>query len=63
MNTSLSFISLGISGVVIFGGVFTLRFIKNEELLLDQIIGFIICIIIFIISFGWRKYQKTIERQ
>ena len=53
INTYL--IRLAVTIIVIFGGVFTLRYFRTGELLLDQIIGASVGIVLLIASLIWRK--------
>lgn len=55
MKTNNVLIQLALLMIIIFGGVFILRFLKNGEILLDQLIGVSIGLIIFIGSLIWRK--------
>lgn len=56
INTYL--IQLAITIIVIFGGVFTFRYFRMGELLLDQIIGASVGIVLLIASLIWRKINK-----
>ena len=58
MKINLYFIQLAITIIVIFGGVFTIRFFRTAELLLDQIIGFAVGVILLIASLIWRRVIK-----
>lgn len=51
----------GYSAMLIFGGVFLLRFIIRDEMLLDQLIGFCVGMIMFISSFWIQKYSKELR--
>lgn len=51
-------IQLAIAIIVIFGGIFTIRYFRTGELLLDQIIGASVGIVLLIASFVWRKSNK-----
>lgn len=55
MKTNNVLIQLALLMIIIFGGVFILRFLKNGEILLDQLIGVLIGLIILIGSLIWRK--------
>lgn len=55
MKTNNVLIQLALLMIIIFGGVFILRFLKNGEILLDQLIGVSIGLIILIGSLIWRK--------
>ena len=57
INTYL--IRLAVTIIVIFGGVFTFRYFRTGELLLDQIIGASVGIVLLIASLIWRKINKT----
>lgn len=56
INTYL--IQLAVTIIVIFGGIFTIRYFRTGELLLDQIIGASIGIILLIATLIWRKINK-----
>ena len=56
INTFL--IQLGVTIIIIFGGTFTIRFLRAGELLLDQIIGASAGIILLIATLIWRKINK-----
>ncbi|MCL1698158.1 hypothetical protein [Lysinibacillus sp. BPa_S21] len=56
INTYL--IQLAVTIIVIFGGIFTLRYLRTGEFLLDQIIGASVGIVLLIASLIWRKINK-----
>ena len=58
MKINTYFIQLAITIIVIFGGVFTIRYFRTGELLLDQIIGASVGIVLLIASLIWRKINK-----
>ncbi|WP_459500341.1 hypothetical protein [Bacillus sp. C1] len=51
----------GRMAMFIFGGVFLLRFLIHDELLLDQLIGFSVGMVMFISSFLIQKYSKELQ--
>ncbi|MGD6832919.1 hypothetical protein ACQCT5_12195 [Sutcliffiella halmapala] len=50
----LSFLIIGI-----FGGVFLFRYIKNGELLFDQLIGVTVGVLLLVIAVIWRRTNQT----
>lgn len=44
---------------IIFGGTFTIRYIKTGELLLDQMLGGILGIVLIIVTIVFGKMKKT----
>jgi len=52
-------ISFAIITTVIFGGVFTIRYFRTGELLLDQFIGAIVGVILLGATLIWRKAKKS----
>ena len=58
MKINAYLIQLAITIIVIFGGVFTIRYFRTGELLLDQIIGASVGIVLLIASLIWRKINK-----
>ena len=56
INTYL--IQLAVTIIVILGGIFTIRYFRTGELLLDQIIGASIGIVLLIATLIWRKIKK-----
>ncbi|CAI8888238.1 MULTISPECIES: hypothetical protein [Bacillus] len=52
---------MGYTAMFIFGGVFLLRFLIHDELLLDQLIGFSAGMVMFISSFLIQKYSKELQ--
>lgn len=52
---------IGYLAMLIFGGVFLLRFMIHDELLLDQLIGFNVGLAIFISSCFIQKYSKELQ--
>lgn len=59
MKTNTYFLQLAIIIIVIFGGTFTIRYFRTDELLLDQIIGVAVGVILLIASLVWRKINIT----
>lgn len=53
INTYL--IQLAVMIIVIFGGIFTIRFFRTGELLIEQIIGASVGIVLLIASLVWRQ--------
>ncbi|PFE06514.1 hypothetical protein COE15_06495 [Bacillus cereus] len=51
----------GYLAMIIFGGVFLLRFMIHDEVLLDQLIGFSAGLVMFISSFLIQKYSKELQ--
>ncbi|PEB56557.1 hypothetical protein CON65_20760 [Bacillus pseudomycoides] len=51
----------GCTAMIIFGGVFLLRWLIHDEMLLDQLIGFCIGMMMFISSFLIQKYSKELR--
>ena len=51
----------GYLAMIIFGGVFLLRFMIHDELLLDQLIGFSAGLVMFASSFLIQKYSKELQ--
>ncbi|MEI4619702.1 hypothetical protein [Bacillus cereus] len=51
----------GYLAMIIFGGVFLLRFMIHDEFLLDQLIGFSAGLVMFISSFLIQKYSKELQ--
>jgi hypothetical protein len=43
----------------IFGGVFLFRYIKNGELLLDQLIGVTVGVFLLVVAVIWRRTNQT----
>lgn len=54
-NVYLGLRHIGYTGMFIFGLIFILNWILKDSILLDQLIGFIIAIIMFISSFIIKK--------
>ncbi|WP_142306692.1 hypothetical protein [Bacillus pseudomycoides] len=52
---------MGYTAMFIFGGVFLLRFLIHDELLLDQLIGFSAGMVMFISSFLIQQYSKELQ--
>lgn len=50
MKINSSLIQLAIIMITIFGGTFTIRYLRTGELLLDQIIGALVGVILLIAS-------------
>ena len=55
INTFL--IRFAVTMMIIFGGIFTFRYFRTSELLLDQMIGASVGVLLLIASFTWRKKQ------
>lgn len=55
MKINVYLIYLSSSIILIFGGLFTIRYFTRGELLLDQLIASLIGIVILIGSLVWRK--------
>ncbi|MDR2995989.1 hypothetical protein ACQKN7_08075 [Bacillus cereus] len=51
----------GFTMLLIFGGVFLLRFLIHDEILLDQLIGFSVGMTMFISSVFIQKYSKELH--
>ncbi len=47
--------------MLIFGGVFLLRWFIHDEMLLDQLIGFSVGIVMVISSVFIQKYSKELQ--
>ena len=56
INTYL--IQLAVMIIVIFGGVFSIRYFRTGELSLDQFIGASVGIVLLIATLSWRKTNK-----
>ncbi|MDM5333838.1 hypothetical protein QUF56_11425 [Ureibacillus composti] len=57
MTINTFFIRFAITMIIIFGGIFTIRYFRTSELLLDQMIGASVGVLLLIASFIWRKKQ------
>lgn len=44
--------------MMIFGGIFTIRYFRTGELLLDQLIGSVVGFILLLAALIWRKWNK-----
>ncbi|MGZ7147497.1 hypothetical protein [Bacillus sp. BC08] len=51
----------GFTMLLIFGGVFLLRWFIHDDILLDQIIGFSIGMVMVILSVCIQKYSKELQ--
>ncbi|MFD6509098.1 hypothetical protein [Bacillus sp. NPDC060175] len=51
----------GFTMILIFGGVFLLRWFIHDEMLLDQLIGFSVGMMMVISSFFIQKYSKELR--
>ncbi|EEL31397.1 MULTISPECIES: hypothetical protein [Bacillus cereus group] len=51
----------GFTMLLIFGGVFLLRLVIHDEILLDQLIGFSVGIVMIISSIFIQKYSKELQ--
>ena len=58
MKTNSYFIQLAITMLVIFGGIFIIRYLRTGELLLDQMIGVAVGFFLLLASLIWRKMSK-----
>jgi hypothetical protein len=56
-NKSL-LIRFAVTIIIIFGGIFTIRYFRTGELLLDQIIGASLGVLLLIASLIWRKKNE-----
>jgi len=55
MKINQFLIQLSYIMIIIFGGVFTIRYFRMDELLLDQLIGVFIGSILLIVSLLWKR--------
>ena len=55
MNINGYLIRLSYTILVIFGGTFTIHFVKTGEVLIDQLLGASVGIILLVASWVWRK--------
>lgn len=55
MQTNQFSIKLSTIIIIIFGGVFIIRYLRADEFLLDQLIGAVIGVILLVASLLWRK--------
>ncbi|WP_130805504.1 hypothetical protein [Senegalia massiliensis] len=55
MKINQFLIQLSYIMIIIFGGVFTIRYFRMDELLLDQLIGVFIGAILLIVSLLWKR--------
>ncbi|PED91169.1 hypothetical protein CN639_27805 [Bacillus toyonensis] len=51
----------GFTMLLIFGGVFLLRLVIHDEILLDQLIGFSVGIVMIISLIFIQKYSKELQ--
>ncbi|MEW9577761.1 hypothetical protein U9K47_20815 [Bacillus toyonensis] len=51
----------GFTMLLILGGVFLLRLVIHDEILLDQLIGFSVGIVMIISSIFIQKYSKELQ--
>ncbi|MDQ0229028.1 hypothetical protein [Metabacillus malikii] len=58
LKKSSFLIQLAITIMVIFGGIFLIRYVRTGELLIDQLIGFASGGILLVATVGWRKIVK-----
>lgn len=58
MKINSYLIQLAITIIVILGGIFTIRYFRTGELLLDQIIGATVGVILLVATLIWRKVNK-----
>ncbi|SFJ29222.1 hypothetical protein SAMN04487936_101555 [Halobacillus dabanensis] len=59
--TNRFFLLFGAMMVLLFGGVFVIRYFRTGELLADQLIGVAVGAIVFIWAFIWRQRNKIRE--
>lgn len=52
------FIQLSLTMIVIFGGTFAIRYLRTNELLIDQLIGASVGVLLLIASLVWRRINK-----
>ena len=58
MKTNSYFIQLAMAMLVIFGGIFIVRYLRTGELLLDQMIGAAVGLILLFVSLFLRRRKK-----
>ncbi|PQQ47106.1 hypothetical protein C6A34_12950 [Bacillus thuringiensis] len=51
----------GFTAMLIFGGVFLLRWLIHDEMLLDQLIGFSVGMVMVVSSVSIQKYSKELQ--
>ncbi|PGT03465.1 hypothetical protein COD09_09710 [Bacillus cereus] len=51
----------GFTAMLIFGGVFLLRLLIHDEMLLDQLIGFSVGMVMVVSSVFIQKYSKELQ--
>ncbi|TXR76007.1 hypothetical protein DN400_09745 [Bacillus sp. AR8-1] len=51
----------GFTAMLIFGGVFLLRWLIHDEMLLDQLIGFSVGMVMVVSSVFIQKYSKELQ--
>ncbi|WP_225990681.1 hypothetical protein [Bacillus luti] len=51
----------GFTAILIFGGVFLLRWLIHDEMLLDQLIGFSVGMVMVVSSIFIQKYSKELQ--
>ncbi len=51
----------GFTAMLIFGGVFLLRWLIHDEMLLDQLIGFSVGMVMVVSSIFIQKYSKELH--
>lgn len=56
LNSYVIRLSLMIIGI--FGGVFLFRYIKNGELLFDQLIGVTVGVLLLVVAVIWRRTHQ-----
>lgn len=58
MRKNTYLIQLAIAIIVIFGGTFTIYYLKTGEFLVDQMIGASVGFILLVASLGWKIMNK-----
>ena len=51
----------GFTAMLIFGGVFLLRWLIHDEMLLDQLIGFSVGMVMVVSAVSIQKYSKDLQ--
>ncbi|MCI4249005.1 MULTISPECIES: hypothetical protein [Bacillus] len=60
-NVYKGFRHTGFTAMLIFGGVFLLRWLIHDEMLLDQFIGFSVGMVMVVSSVSIQKYSKELQ--
>ena len=55
MERNAFLIRLSVSLMLLFGGIFVLRYFKNDEILIDQLAGVLVGMFLLIGSLIWRR--------